>query len=118
MSREVGAGRADERSLVPQLPRIVHGGSEVVGALGRRERVEASADDGPEVIDGAGGGLAQERLELGDGVLDRVEVGRVGREEQELRSGRLDRLAGGGAPVSREVGAGRADERSLVPQLR
>ena len=33
------------------------------------------ADDGPEVVDGAGGGLAQDGLELGEGVLDRVEVG-------------------------------------------
>ena len=64
MSREVGAGRADERSLVPQLPRIVHGGSEVVGALGRRERVEASADDGPEVIDGAAAALRRSALSL------------------------------------------------------
>ena len=30
--------------------------------------------------------LAQVRLELGDGLLDRVEVGAVGREEQQLRS--------------------------------
>jgi hypothetical protein len=42
-----------------------------------------------------GGG--QQVLELGEDLLDRVEVGRVGREEDELCAGRTDRLADGGA---------------------
>jgi hypothetical protein len=29
----------------------------------------------PEAIDGSLGGLAQERLELGEGVFDRIEIG-------------------------------------------
>ena len=37
----------------------------------------------PELIDGARRGFAEQRLQFGEGVLDRVEVGRVGREEQQ-----------------------------------
>ena len=38
-----------------------------------------------------------------EGVLDWIEVGRVGRPEQELRAGRLDRLAHGGNLVGGQV---------------
>ena len=47
----------------------------------------------PEAVDGALGRLAQERLQLGEGVLDRVEVGRVGREVEQARAGCLDQLS-------------------------
>ena len=32
----------------------------------------------PEVIKGPGGDLAEQRLQLGEGVLDRIEIGRIG----------------------------------------
>jgi hypothetical protein len=35
----------------------------------RGEEVKEAADGGPEAIDGSLGGLAQERLELGEGVV-------------------------------------------------
>ena len=40
-----------------------------------REAVDRSADGGPERVSGAGGDLPEQRLELGEGVLDGVEVG-------------------------------------------
>jgi hypothetical protein len=48
---------------------------EVVGAFGGSEGVEQLADGVPERLDGARRGGAQQRLELGEGVLDRVQVG-------------------------------------------
>ena len=48
---------------------------EVVGAFGGGEGVESVADGVPEAVDGAGCGGAQQRLELGEGLLDRVQVG-------------------------------------------
>ena len=42
---------------------------------------------------GALGGLAQVRLELGEGHLDWVEVRAVGREEEEFGAGRFDPVA-------------------------
>jgi len=45
-------------------------------------------------VDGALGGFAQVRLQLGEGLLDRVEVRTVGREEQERSA---DAFAGGAA---------------------
>ena len=48
---------------------------------------------GAESVEGAGTDAAQVGLELGEGHLDRVEVGRVGRQVAERRPGRLDRFA-------------------------
>src|SRR3954463_12331833 len=69
---------------------IVAGGGEVVGAFGRGEGVDEAADGGPEPVDGPLGGLAQERLEFGERILDRVEVWTVGRQVEQRRSGGLD----------------------------
>jgi hypothetical protein len=72
------------RSLMNRVPAgesrirsgcIIASGSEVVGALGGCEGIEDGADAIPESADSAFRGLAQERLQLGEGVLDRVEVG-------------------------------------------
>ena len=48
-------------------------------------------------------GGAEEGLDLREGLLDRVEVGRVGREEPELSPAGLDRVAGTVAGVDREI---------------
>jgi hypothetical protein len=56
---------------------------EVVGAFGGRHGGEEAADGGPELVFGARGCLAQERLELGEQLLDQVEVGAVGRQVED-----------------------------------
>ena len=52
---------------------------------------------------GALGGFAEQVLELGEDLLDRVQVRRVGREEQQPCPGSADGLADGGPLVAREV---------------
>jgi len=47
--------------------------------------------------------LAQQRLELGEGLLDRVHVGRVGRQQKELCTLSLYGGAHGGNLVGRQV---------------
>jgi hypothetical protein len=49
------------------------------------------------------GGLAQERLKLGEGVLDRIEVGAVGRQVDEAGAGRFDRGADGRPLMAAEI---------------
>jgi hypothetical protein len=66
-----------------------------------------SVDDGgdglPEVVDGAGGSLAKHGFHLGEGVLDRVEVWGLRRQEQELCACRFDGFAGGRSFMSGQV---------------
>ena len=57
----------------------------------------------PETSDGALRSLAQDGLELGEGVLDRIEVGAVGQEEEEVRAGGLDQRPDLGSLVARQV---------------
>ena len=59
----------------------------VVHALGRAEFVQQCADAVPHGCNRAFVCLAQERLERGECHLDRVAVGAVGRQEQEMRAG-------------------------------
>jgi hypothetical protein len=47
---------------------------EVVGAFVLGHGLEQAADGGPELDFGACGGLAQQRLELGEQRLDRVQI--------------------------------------------
>ena len=73
-------------------------------SLDLRERVARHVADGaPEGVEGAGADTAQMGLELGEGHLDRVEVGRVGRQEQEPGAYGAEDLGGPGAAVHREV---------------
>ena len=46
----------------------------------------------PELIPRARGGLAQERLELGERLLDRVQVRTVGRQVKDPGTGRGERV--------------------------
>src|SRR5215208_6390965 len=69
---------------------IVSCGCEVVCAFGRGEGLDETADSGPEAFDRPLGRLAQERLQLGEGVLDRVEVGRVRRQVEQACAHCLD----------------------------
>jgi hypothetical protein len=78
-------------------------GGEVVCAFVRREAVDEAADGGPQGVDGSLRGCSEQGLELGEGVLDRIEVGAVGRQEEQAGAGRLDGLADGGAFVAGQV---------------
>ena len=55
--------------------------------------VEGFADGLPKAFDGSLGGLSQQGVELGEDLLDRIEVGRVFRQEEELGADRLDESA-------------------------
>ena len=44
--------------------------AEIVGAFVGLEALEQRADGGPQGVDGAGGRLAEQRLELGEQLLD------------------------------------------------
>ena len=65
--------------------------------------LDGLGDGGPEVIDGAGGGLSEQGLEFSDGLLDGIEVGRVRRQEQARGASRLDCLFHAGDLVGRQV---------------
>jgi hypothetical protein len=54
-------------------------GGEVFFAFVWAEGGQAFSDPGSKALDGSLSGLAQEGLEFGEGVLDRIEVGTVGR---------------------------------------
>src|SRR3954452_14081524 len=67
--------------------------AEVVSALGRAEALQERADGCPEDLTGPGRRFAHERLELGEELLDWVEVRRVGRQIEDAGPHGLDRLA-------------------------
>jgi hypothetical protein len=59
-----------------------------------------SRSDGlPQAVDGAVSGFAQHRRELGEGVLDWIEVGAVRRQVEQLGPGGLDQIAHCRSPV-------------------
>ena len=76
---------------------------EEVGAFVRLEEVEQFADALPQSIDRALLSFAQVSFEFGNGLLDRVEVGGIGRQVSQLGAGRLDDLAHRTALVRRQI---------------
>ena len=64
--------------------------TDVVGAFFRGEEVQAAADEIPEGVDGSGLGLPQQFFEFGECHLDWIEIGAVGRQEQEVSAGAGD----------------------------
>ena len=60
----------------------------MAGAFGCGKAAKRLPDGGPERFGGARGGVAEQGLELGEDLLDRVEVGRVGRQVAERGPGR------------------------------
>lgn len=57
----------------------------------------------PGVLDGSLLGLAHPMLDLGEGLLDRIEVGGVFRQEPQPRPGRRDGIADGLGFVGTEI---------------
>jgi len=76
---------------------------EVVGAFIGCEGVECLAYCGADRIDGSRGSLSEQVLELGKDLFDRVQVGRVFWQEEELGADRTDELADCFAPVAAEI---------------
>jgi hypothetical protein len=73
--------------------------AQVVAAFLWGECVEDAGDAVPEGADGAFGGLSQERLELGEGEFDRVEIGELWRQEAKGRAALFDEPSDGVAFV-------------------
>lgn len=67
------------------------------------EVVEQGSDAAPCGLDGPLVGLAQQAFEFGEHLLDRIEIGRVGRQEEQLDPGRPEQLAHADAFVAAEV---------------
>lgn len=83
--------------------RSVSGISHVVCAFLRREAVEQCAEAFPDGLDSALGGGAHEVFEFGEDLLDRVQVGAVGWQKQEVGTRRADGFAYGWALVAAKV---------------
>jgi hypothetical protein len=81
--------------------------AKVFGAFVWGDGFERSSDGLSEAVEAAGRRGSDEGLELGEDHPDRVEVGRVGREEAQLGAGRLDGGAGTCGLVDGEVVADR-----------
>ena len=75
--------------------------------------VEAFADGLPKAFDGSLGGLSQQGLELGEELLDRIEIGTVGRKVEQLGADRLDESA-----YPRPLVAGEIVHITMSPGLR
>ena len=74
-----------------------------MGAFVRREGFEQGADASPDGFGCALISLAEQRLELGEDLLDWIKVGAVGRQEQEPGANRTDGAAHGLAFVAAEI---------------
>ena len=70
--------------------------AEVIGAFCRCDCSGDAAECAPERIDGSMGFMPQLGLHFGEDHLDRIEVGAVGRQEQQLSASRFDGAADGG----------------------
>ena len=88
---------------------------EVVGAFVGCEAIEQAGDALPEGFAGALPGATQQGFELGEELLDRIEVGRIGREEDERGAALLDGAADGAVNRPGRGGKGRGVRSKGVP---
>ena len=65
--------------------------------------IEQGADASPCGLDGSLVGFPQQALELCEHLFDRVQVGRIGRQEEELDAGRPQELSHAASFVAAEV---------------
>lgn len=90
----------------------------------RGECLDDAGDGVPQGVDGAGGGFSKGGLELGEGVLDGVEGGALGRKKQQQGADRLDSgadgraLVGGQAVHHDDVAGGRGSGPAPAPHRR
>ena len=76
---------------------------DVVLAFGRRDGVEHLTDGLPQGFAAACCGFTQVRLQLAEGLLDRVEIGGVGRQEQEPCAALAHQFGGALALVEADI---------------
>ena len=76
---------------------------DVVRALTGHEEAERRRHQLADVVEGARTRRAQERLQFGEGEFDRIEVGTIGREKAQERTGLLDRHAHVGLLVGGKI---------------
>src|SRR5882757_8820686 len=76
---------------------------EIVRAFFGCEGIKELADGGADRIDGSCGCLSEQVLELGEDLFDRVQVGRVLWQEEQLGSDGADKLTHGFASVAAEI---------------
>lgn len=64
--------------------------TEIVGAFLGCEEAKGAADQVPKGFDGSGLGLPQSFFEFGERHFNRIEIGAVGRQEEDARTGGVD----------------------------
>ena len=77
--------------------------AKVICAFVRSVCVQDLGDGLDDALFGSGVGFTQSRFELGEDLLDGIEIGRVGRQEEEPRAGFADRRADGVAFVASQI---------------
>ena len=99
----------DDRWATPRAVRIVLGregeavgGGEAAGVQGR-DGIDGQGGGGEQAVGGALGGSAQALFALGEGQLDRVDVRRGGRQEEEPATDGLDGRVGVRTLVGTEI---------------
>ena len=68
-----------------------------------RESLHHATDSAQQARNSVLGGLAQVRLQFAEGHLDRIEIGRIGRQIMQCRPGRFDGFPDTGHLVDRQV---------------
>jgi hypothetical protein len=77
--------------------------SDEIATFGGREAPQRRREQVTHLVKGPRAGRAQERFQLREGELDRIEVGAVGRQKAKLRADRCNRRADLRVFVDREV---------------
>ena len=77
--------------------------SEEVSAFGWGEEITDISDGLPEGVEASGGDASEMGLEFGEGHLDRVEIGTIGRQEEEPGASVGEALGGAAAFVDGEI---------------
>lgn len=67
------------------------------------QRLQGGGDSGVACLARPGAGAAEDRLELTEGLLDGIEIRRVGWQEEDVTARGLDQTLGGGALMNAEV---------------
>jgi len=107
-----GEGTTQKKGLTRQGPlqksgfrsySVVSRGCEIVCAFFWRVKVDDAPNGGPEAVDGSLRGFSQQRLQFGEGVLNRIEVRTIGRKIKKLCARRLDDCADGGSFVAGQI---------------